>query len=152
MAEGKLDRRTLGLAALAAPIVGMIALFAWAGAASGAGSTSAVQSFIAAYNQHNCTAVAKALYRAPGLPTPTCADLFGSQPATFDNCTETTLPNSQVGALASRVPSGYSSIRLVRADCTRRVQATGSSAKVHLDFLLADDPSGRQYVITVGYG
>lgn len=151
VAGAKIDRRKLALAALGLPIIGMIALFAWAGAASGPSSTDIVQSFLSAYNSRDCAAVSQALYKAPGVQTPTCTELFGRQPARFESCTETVLPSSAATGLLSRVPSGYTSVRLIRAACTRK-PVLGAAAKVALDFLVADSPSGQPVIITIGAG
>ncbi len=151
VAAAEVDRRKLALAALGLPIVGMIALFTWAGAASAPSSTGIVQRFLSAYNGRDCASVSQALYKAPGVKTPTCTELFGRQPAKFESCSETVLPSSATTGLLSRVPSGYTSVRLIRATCTRK-SAVGAPARVALDFLVADSPSGQPAIITIGAG
>lgn len=151
MAAAKLEGKGLALGVLALPILGMIILFAWAGATGQASSTSVVSSFISAYNARDCTAVTGDLYKVPGEVTPTCANLFGSTPSSFTSCSLTTLPNSDIGSLAQRVPTSYSGVKLIRASCTRTVSGK-QQGKVALDFLVANSPSGSQEIITVASG
>jgi hypothetical protein len=151
MAAATLEKKSLALGVLALPILGMIALFAWAGAIGQASSTSVVSSFITAYNARDCTAVTGDLYKVPGEVAPTCASLFGSTPSSFTSCSLATLPNSDIGPLAQRVPTTYSGVKLVRATCTRTVGGK-DQGKIALDFLVANSPSGSQEIITVASG
>lgn len=151
MAAAKLEGKSLALGILALPILGMIALFAWAGATGQASSTSIVRSFLSAYNARDCTTVTHDLYKVPGEQTPTCSSLFGSTPSSFTGCKLTTLPNSDITSLAARVPANYTGVKLVRANCTRTVNAK-SQGSISLDFLVADNLSGSQQIITVAAG
>ncbi len=152
MAAPKLERRTLALSALALPILGMIGLFAWAGSSSSPSASAVVARFFDAYNRRDCAGVSQAFYRAPGVHTPTCAQLFGSSPPTYSHCSESPLSPATASALSSRVPSNYTSVRLVQASCTQssRLAGKASSHGVVFDFLLATAPSGEQAIITIG--
>ncbi|HET9090858.1 MAG TPA: hypothetical protein VFN50_00510 [Acidimicrobiales bacterium] len=139
------SRRILVLAALAAPIVGMMALFAWTGATTTTSATSTVDSFLTAYNARDCQAMLGLLYRAPGSPPVSCGQLTAHNRPDLSHCTLGSSTSSSV-----HPPSGFVGLRAVSARCA---QGSGSGAKaIDLDFYVATEQStGTAKVVSIRY-
>ena len=139
------SRRVLVLAALAAPIIAMMALFAWAGAVTTTSATSTVDSFLAAYGQRDCQAMLKLLYRAAGSPPVSCGQLTAHNRPDLGHCTL-----SSNSASSIRPPNGFGGLRAVSARCP---QGTGPGARVvDLAFYVATEQStGAGKVVSIRY-
>ncbi|MHB1988431.1 MAG: hypothetical protein ACYCSF_10670 [Acidimicrobiales bacterium] len=150
-AVSSISARPAALAALAVPILAMIGLFGWAGAQSAPGDSGIVGSFIAAFNNRNCTVMAQELYRAPGAVAPTCSQLVGTGQTKLLSCRLAPESLNPVGT-PGKAPAGYSNLTMVRASCDE-TSSPGPKAKTRpaaFDFYVATNTAtGTQQIVSL---
>lgn len=131
-------RRRAALAALLAPVIGMVGLFAWAGAQSSQSTTSFAASFIDAYDSGNCQVFFQDLYQAAGTAQTTCAGLHQPTIRKFLGCTLTLESGASTAGAGTPTPSGFSDRQTVLAKCR--------SVSLYLE-IAKDDATGGLRVI-----
>ena len=144
-------RRRVALAALALPILAMIGLFGWAGGAGSPSPTTVVNSFVTAFNTHDCKTMTADLYHQKGTAALTCSQLIGNGKTKLLGCKLSKETSAAVLATA-KPPSGYGDASTVRAACKETLSTTSGktpkSQPLTLDILVAtSSSSGLQQII-----
>lgn len=134
------------LALLGLPVLGMMGLFAWAGAGSASTPSGTVEAFISALNRHDCATMLSYLRPVHGRTVPSCVAIAGPRGhhVRLEDCTLTTRP-----PVVTSVPAGYTDPAGVVATCAEMVPGGVTRSGVGVSFLVATSRATGGEVILV---